>query len=110
FTFSGILIVLSIGGIVFRGFNFSIDFEGGAQLSYPIHTEATVQDVEATLATYGLTGEVQVVSGDSVAIRTESLTGLKDSAKLLNDLAGQAGVASEDINVQDIGPSWGAEI
>jgi preprotein translocase subunit SecF len=110
FTFSGILIVLSIVGIVFRGFNFSIDFEGGAQLSYPVHTGATVQDIEATLAAYGLTGEVQVVSGDSVAIRTESLTGLKDSTKLLNDLASQAGVAFQDINVQDIGPTWGAEI
>jgi preprotein translocase subunit SecF len=110
FTFSGILIVLSIIGIGVRGFNFSIDFEGGAQLSYPLHTGATVQDIEATLSTYGLTGEVQVVSGDSVAIRTESLTDLKDSPKLLNDLATQAGVASQDINVQDIGPSWGAEI
>jgi preprotein translocase subunit SecF len=110
FTFSGVLIVLSIGAMVLSGFNFSIDFEGGAQLSYPLHTAVTVQDIESTMSTYGLTGEVQVVSGNSVAIRTESLTGLKDSARLLDDLATQAGVASEDINVQDIGPSWGAEI
>jgi preprotein translocase subunit SecF len=110
FIFSGVLIVVSIGAMVLSGFNFSIDFEGGAQLSYPLHTPATVQDIESTLSTYGLTGEVQVVSGDSVAIRTESLTGLKDSPKLLDDLASQAGVASQDINVQDIGPSWGAEI
>ena len=110
FTFSGILIVLSILGITLRGFNYSIDFEGGAQISYPLHTGETVQDVEATLANYGLTGEVQVVSGDSVAIRTESLTGLQDSAKLLNDLASQAGIANTDINVEDIGPTWGSEI
>jgi preprotein translocase subunit SecF len=50
------------------------------------------------------------VSGDSVAIRTESLTGLQDSAKLLNDLASQAGIANTDINVEDIGPTWGSEI
>jgi preprotein translocase subunit SecF len=110
FTFSGILIVLSVLGIAIRGFNYSIDFEGGAQISYPLHTGETVQDVEATLAKYGLTGEVQVVSGDSVAIRTESLTGLEDSAKLLNDLASQAGIANTDINVEDIGPTWGSEI
>jgi len=110
FTFSGILIVLSILGITLRGFNYSIDFEGGAQISYPLHTGETVQDVEATLAKYGLTGEVQVVSGDSVAIRTESLTGVQDSAKLLNDLASQAGIANTDINVEDIGPTWGSEI
>jgi preprotein translocase subunit SecF len=45
-----------------------------------------------------------------VAIRTESLTGLQDSAKLLNDLASQAGIANTDINVEDIGPTWGSEI
>jgi preprotein translocase subunit SecF len=110
FIFSGVLIVLSLLGMVVRGFNFSIDFEGGAQLSYPIHTGATVQDIESTLSSYGLTGEVQVVSGDSAAIRTESLTGLSDSTKLLNELSTQAGVSVQDINVQDIGPSWGAEI
>jgi preprotein translocase subunit SecF len=110
FTFSGILIALSLVGIFVRGFNFSIDFEGGAQLSYPLHTGESVGDIESTLASYGLSGEVQVVSGDSVAIRTESLTGLKDSAKLLDDLASKAGVSAQDINVQDIGPTWGAEI
>ncbi len=110
FTFSGVLIVLSLVGITLRGFNYSIDFEGGAQISYPLHTGETVQDVEATLARYGLTGSVQVVSGNSVAIRTQSLTGLPDSTKILNDLASQAGISSQDINVEDIGPTWGAEI
>ncbi len=110
FTFSGILIVLSLVGITVRGFNYSIDFKGGAQLAYPLHTDATVQDIQATLANYGLTGSVQVVNGDAVAIRTQTLTGLQNSTKLLNDLAVQAGVAYQDINVQDIGPTWGAEI
>src|SRR4029453_5624391 len=110
FIFSGVLIVLSLVGIFVRGFNFSIDFEGGAQLSYPLHTGESVGDIEATLSRYGLTGEVQVVRGDPVSIRTESPTAPKASAKLLNGLASQAGVAAQDINVQDIGPSWGAEI
>ena len=110
FTFSGILIVLSLIGIAVRGFNYSIDFKGGAQLAYPLHTDASVQDIQATLANYGLTGSVQVVNGDAVAIRTQTLTGLQNSTKLLNDLAVEAGVAYQDINVQDIGPTWGAEI
>ena len=110
FTFSGILIVLSLIGIAVRGFNYSMDFKGSAQLAYPLHTDASVQDIQATLANYGLTGSVQVVNGDAVAIRTQTLTGLQNSTKLLNDLAVQAGVAYQDINVQDIGPTWGAEI
>ena len=58
FTFSGILVVLSLMGIFWRGFNFSIDFEGGAQLSYPLHTGETVGDIESTLGKYGLTGAI----------------------------------------------------
>ena len=43
FAFSSVLIVLSLLGIFVRGFNFSIDFEGGARISYPLRTQITVR-------------------------------------------------------------------
>ena len=110
FAFSGILIVLSLIGLFGTGLNYSIDFEGGAQISYPLHGAVTAEDITATVAGYGLDASVQIVSNESVAIRTTSLTALPDSQKLLADLATQAGVAYQDVNVQDIGPTWGAEI
>ncbi len=112
FIFSGILIVLSIIGIA-TGLTYSIDFTGGAQISYPTATSVTVEDVRATLEGYGIEGEVQLVEGPDgteVAIRTVSLTGVENGEDLRRDLAKQAGVPVTDINVEDIGPTWGTQL
>jgi preprotein translocase subunit SecF len=113
FVFSGVLIALSLVGVFFQGLNYSIDFEGGAQLTYPLRTDATAGEIDATLAERGLEdAEVQIVEGDenAVAIRMETLTGVEDRTELLETLAEQAGVTFDDINVEDVGPTWGAEI
>ncbi|MGZ4131636.1 MAG: protein translocase subunit SecF [Actinomycetota bacterium] len=114
FVFSGILIVLSLIGLFGVGLKYSIEFKGGAQISYPLRSTATVNDVTATLTTAGLAdSQVQIVSGDTISVRTKSLTTLGDPQKqqqLLSDLAKQAGVSPSALNVQDIGPTWGSEI
>jgi preprotein translocase subunit SecF len=113
FTISGVLILLSILGFVARGgLNLSIDFEGGAQISYTWQTEVTVEDVTATLAEHGHPdADVQIANGDTVLIRTDSLTGdPQASADLLDALSEQAGIDRSEINVQDVGPTWGEEI
>ncbi len=113
FAFSGFLIVLSLVGLFAVRLTFSIDFQGGAQILYPLKTTATAADIQQVLVERGLEGEVQIVTGEQgaqVAIRTESLTGLTDSGAFLADLAAQAGVQTEDVSVEDIGPTWGAQI
>jgi preprotein translocase subunit SecF len=111
FAVSGVVILLGLIGMVVRGLNFSIDFEGGAQISYPLETNVTTEDITATMAAAGRPdAEVQIVSGDQVSIRTESLTGIRDSDALISSLAKQAGIAQTDVSIQDIGPTWGQEI
>ena len=168
FVFSGILIALSLGGLIFRQLNLSIEFEGGAQISYPLRNDVSVQDIAAVLAENGRgDAEVQIVDGNQVSIRTESFgpeatgtapastasasasgspsasgsgsastsatgsasasagpTGSPGGAspdtassssspgldKLKAELAEQAGIAPEEVSVEDIGPTWGAEI
>jgi preprotein translocase subunit SecF len=111
FAVSGVVILLSIVGLVFRGLNYSIDFEGGAQISYPLEASVTTEQISATMADAGRPdAEVQIVSGDQVSIRTESLTGAGNSDALISSLAKQAGIAPTDISIQDIGPTWGQEI
>jgi preprotein translocase subunit SecF len=111
FAFSGILIVLSLAGLL-GGLTYSIDFEGGAQVRYPLRTQATVRQIQASLADVGLTAEVQIVdssAGREVAIRTQALDA-RTSETLRSALAQQAGVSDQDVNVETIGPTWGAEI
>ena len=112
FIFSGVVIVLSLIGLLFRGLNLSIDFEGGAQLQYTLTTGVTVQDVSGVLSANGHSdSEVQIANGDTIVIRTSTLTDDADGGDaLLDALAKQAGTPRADISQQDVGPTWGREI
>jgi len=111
FIFSGALIVLSLVGIVVQGFHFSIDFVGGAEITYNPTTPVTADQVSSVLSDHDLTGEVQLLSGgDQISIRTDSLNQLQDQTAFREDLANQAGIQPEQVNVEDIGPTWGQQI
>jgi preprotein translocase subunit SecF len=113
FAASGIVILLSLFGLFFRGLNYSIDFEGGAKLDYVFATPESAGDVTAVLDRFGRgDAEVQIVNGNAVSIRTGSLASLstEDVVALKAALAEQAGIDPADINTTDIGPTWGKEI
>ena len=112
FTLSGIVILLGIAGFIVRGgLNLSIDFEGGAQIAYPLQSDVTAQDISGVLADNGRPdAEVQIVNGDTVSIRTETLAGAVEADALISSLAKQAGITVTEVSIQDIGPTWGAEI
>ena len=112
FALSGIVIVLSLLGILVRHFNLSIDFEGGQEITYTFVTPVTADDVQSTLRADGVNdAEVQIVNGTSVSIRGQSLAANTTEADtLLDDLATQAGIDRTDISSTDVGPTWGKEI
>jgi len=112
FAISGLVIVLGLGGLLVRGLNLSIEFRGGAQLQYLDRSGVSVAEVASTLAANGRPdAEVQIVNGDTISIRTTSLTvNAAERDRLLSALAAQAGISPNDINQQDVGPTWGAEI
>ena len=113
FAISGVLILLSLGGLLFRNLNFSIDFEGGAQISYTPTSPLTPEQIKTTLRDHAIEdAEVQIVNGKSVLIRTRSLTseGVKNPTSIRRDLAVQAGIDPVNVNVEDVGPTWGGEI
>jgi preprotein translocase subunit SecF len=112
FLLSGTVIVLSLAGLLFRHLNLSIDFEGGAQLQYLDRAGVSVADVQDVLSANGhADSEVQIVNGDTLSIRTGTLTSnAAGRDKLLSALADQAGISPNDINQQDVGPTWGSEI
>jgi len=113
--FSGTVVLLSLGGLLFRGLNLSIDFKGGSQITYPDNSGVTADAVRGLLgqAPYHLgDSEVQLVGGNQISIRTKSLTGLSDTVRtqLIDALARQANVTANDVSRTDVGPTWGSEI
>ena len=112
FLLSGVLVAVSLGGLIFRGLNLSIEFEGGALLRYPNRTGVSTEDVRSTMARFGRSqAEVQVLGEGEITVRTQTLNTLGDRREaLLSALARQAGVRPKSININAVGPTWGSQI
>ncbi|MCV7060163.1 protein translocase subunit SecF, partial [Mycolicibacterium vaccae] len=79
YTVSGLIVAISLGAMLLRGFTFGIDFEGGTKVSFPrSDAQATTSQVETVFNdTIGAPPDSVVVvgSGDSATfqIRSETL-------------------------------------
>ena len=109
---SGTLVVLSIVGLFYPGLTLSIDFRGGALITFDDRSGASVEEISRTMSAFGRPdAEVQIVGGNQVSIRTESFTGNSRGVGALSTaLAKQAGIQPQDVSVEDVGPTWGSEI
>jgi len=80
FTISGVLVLLGLFFLVFRGLNLGIDFTGGTLLERDLGGRVSTEQVRAVLHSQELhdidfgKGVVQTVGGNNVLIRTRSLT------------------------------------
>jgi preprotein translocase subunit SecF len=112
FALSGLLIVLSLGGLFGPGLNYSIAFTGGSSLQYTNRSGATVEEYRSILARFGRPeAQVEVLGANQISIRTESLTELGLRAdELRQAIAAEARIPTEQINEQDVGPTWGSTI
>ena len=109
YTISAIILLVAIGGMLFRGLNLGIEFRGGADFTLPNAT-CTVEEARSTAN--GFTGSQSIVTesaNGTVRVQTETLTPA-ESTQLAGQLATTCGVSTEDIKVQVVGPTWGAEI
>lgn len=109
------VMLFSIAGILIRGINFSIDFEGGTSFSVQgMTTDASVQDISGALEDAGAEDvRVQLVTDDTggrgVLARMEavSLDG-ELSAGIEGALSEVTG--SQQISESFVGPTWGRNI
>lgn len=115
FILSGTAVVVSLIGLFVLRLNYSIDFTGGTLIQYQSETDVSVEEIRDVLASdpYGReAAEVQIVGADRISIRTTALTDLtaEERTALFDDLAAQAGITSDDISAQVVGPTWGEQI
>ncbi len=109
YILSTVILLISIGAVLFRGLNLGIEFRGGAEFAIPNATCSVEQ--ARTVAETGSGGQsiVTQTGSGTVRVQTESLTPATSDV-LAGQLAGACGVAKSEIKVQVVGPTWGAEI
>ncbi|HET9072792.1 MAG TPA: protein translocase subunit SecF, partial [Acidimicrobiales bacterium] len=118
FAISGTIIIIGLLSLGIRGMNFSIDFKGGTVWQVP--TTASVQQVRAAAEKVDpklSQATIQVLTSRSTNQRTVQVAGAAsttNSSQTVKDVAAAlakvAHVNPNAVNINAIGPSWGADI
>ncbi|MGZ8716805.1 MAG: protein translocase subunit SecD [Gaiellaceae bacterium] len=115
FAISGAIILAGAISLGVRGLNLGIDFKGGTQVTFKTHKAFTTEDVRQVTTQLGEKTAIVQGRGTAVAggkyrqwqIRTESLTGAKQSA-LSDDLRTKLGAFAS--GVKNVSSSFGHQI
>ncbi|MFM8388473.1 MAG: protein translocase subunit SecF [Actinomycetota bacterium] len=115
FGFSIVLLVVTVGSLVFQGLNLGIDFKGGVAWEAPATKELTIDSAREVLEANKIeaaNAKIQTLgSGDGERIRVqvgEQTTEVRDAVQ--SDLAVKSGVETVDVSVSDVSSSWGRSI
>ena len=123
FILSGTVILVGIISLSTRGLNFGIDFKGGTAWEVPT-SKVTVAQARDVMGSFGLAdSKIQVATGSTGrVVRVEAdLKGKSDKGPAPTErqrteqavsakLAELAHVDVSQVNINDVGPSWGHEI
>ena len=117
YLISGVIILLCILSMVFRGFNFGIEFSGGNQFLAPAKA-GTLTEVRSAVEATG----VQVSSAQTAGtgstkqyvIRTEKLSNDQQDAVRITEvtdaIAKAAHVSTQEVTTSEVSSSWGSEV
>jgi preprotein translocase subunit SecF len=109
YIISGVILLVCVLALVFRGLNLGIEFRGGASFTIPNATCSVEQARSVGESQSGAQVIVTQSANGSVNVQTEPVTP-DQSLVIASSLAKACGVSQEDIKAQVVGPTWGAEI
>lgn len=118
YAISAVIMGIAITGLLVRGLNFGIEFEGGVeyQVNLPANevTQQNADVIRSAVADTGLDAAsapiVNTSGTDSIRVQTEEMS--NDEATEVRDAIAQAvGVDGRtDISTQEVGASWGQQV
>ena len=115
YAITGIIVLLAFAALFIRGLNFGVEFTGGVEYRVPASGDATQEyadqlaEVVQETGVEGAQSPIVSTAGGSVLLQTED-TPQADTDAISQTLADAAGVDVSDLSVQEIGPSFGAEV
>jgi len=109
YMLSAIILVLAIGGLLFRGLNLGVEFKGGAEFVTP-SSACSIEQVRTAAATGGAADAIVTQLGENrIRVQTPVLTD-QDSVKVVSGISTTCKVPVSEIRIQIVGATWGGEI
>jgi len=121
YALSGLIVLAAVGGLLVRGVNLGIEFEGGVEYQVSVAsgqmTDATVEKVRDAVATAAETEDIPAAASpivntsgnDTIRIQTEPLTN-DESDQISTVIQKAAGVDKKALSADAIGATWGAQV
>ena len=115
---SGVIVLMAVLGLSVKGLDMGIEFVGGAEykvVNVPASglEQSSVDDLRVAVADTGIEAAQQPVvttSGNSgILVQVKPVT-TAESVRIATTIQETTGVDPGDVNVTEIGPSWGKEI
>ena len=106
---SAVLVLVSVGALVFRGLNLGIEFEGGTAWEVTAPGVSVADTRDALGDTGAESGKIQTLGSDAIRVRAD-LDTQEEVAAVTATLAELASVDITDVSVTTVGPSWGDQI
>jgi preprotein translocase subunit SecF len=115
---SGVIILICLLSIVFRGFNFGIEFAGGNQYLVPVKPGTTLAEVRAAVEAQGVLVSSTQTAGaggsQQYVVRTEKPNNDQVDAaqitKVRTAIARAAHVQPGEVTTSEVSSSWGSEV
>jgi len=109
YIISAVFVGLCLASMLFRGFNFGIEFEGGNSFQFP-GTEQQLEQAEAAAQDTGVeVASAQVVGQDSILLRTAELSN-ETAAEVSSAVAGALGIEVTSVSNSAVSAQWGGDI
>jgi len=123
FLVAGLLVLVAVGSMAFRGFELGIEFAGGTSFSVPAKTAAgaslTQDEVSAAVdraikkaepaAEVGATQKVGSGANESFTVRAPALTA-QQAELAKTTLVADLGVKASDVSDDQVSAAWGGQV
>jgi len=113
FAISGLLLVVSIGSLVFGGLTFGIEFQGGTSVTITDSKDVSIEQMRAAFNEAGVTSpNIQTTDAQGIKgfiVRTDVVSP-DEATQQSAQVATAVGLPESDFLVTTIGPGWGKNI
>ena len=106
---TAVIVLICLASMIFRGFNFGIDFSGGNSFRVPASSEQLTEIRTAAEDAGAQVASAQVVGGNTVLLRTGQLSTAEEST-VRDAVAKAAGVDAKQVSPDAVSADWGNDI